>query len=96
MKRSTCAKYIGFIADSIFLSDRFDDMVARVAARKMAPTGKQGRGGGGGPTGLTAAFYLALFGHEVTVYESHAEAGRHAALCAARIPPAEACPGQGN
>ena len=30
---------------------------------------------GAGPTGLTAAFYLALLGHEVTVFESHAEAG---------------------
>jgi len=30
---------------------------------------------GAGPTGLTAAFYLALYGHEVTVLESHSEAG---------------------
>ena len=30
---------------------------------------------GAGPAGLTAAFYLALLGHEVTVYESHAEPG---------------------
>src|SRR5262249_39912283 len=29
----------------------------------------------GGPTGLTAAFYLALLGHEVTVYESNPEPG---------------------
>jgi NADH-quinone oxidoreductase subunit F len=63
------------IADSIFLSDRFGEMADRVAARKMAPTGKKIAVAGAGPTGLTAAFYLALFGHEVTVYESHAEAG---------------------
>ena len=30
---------------------------------------------GAGPTGLTAAFYLALLGHEVTVYESQRRAG---------------------
>ena len=63
------------IADSILLSDRFDEMAARVAARKMAATGKRIAVVGAGPTGLTAAFYLALFGHEVTIYESHAEAG---------------------
>jgi NADH-quinone oxidoreductase subunit F len=63
------------IADSIFLSDRFDEMAARVAARKMAATGKKIAIVGAGPTGLTAAFYLSLFGHEVKVYESHAEAG---------------------
>ena len=42
-----------------------------------------------GPTGLTAAFYLALLGHEVTVYESQSRARRHAALRAARVPPAQ-------
>ncbi len=63
------------IADSIFLSDRFDEMAARVAARKMAGTGKKIAVVGAGPTGLTAAFYLSLFGHEVRIYESHAEAG---------------------
>jgi NADH-quinone oxidoreductase subunit F len=63
------------IADSILLSDRFDEMAARVAARKMAATGKKIAVVGAGPTGLAAAFYLALFGHEVTIYESHSEAG---------------------
>ena len=63
------------IADTVFLSDRFDEMAARVAARKMAATGKKIAVVGAGPTGLTAAFYLSLFGHEVTIYESHAEAG---------------------
>jgi len=63
------------IADSILLSDRFGEMAERVAARKMAPTGKKIAVVGAGPTGLTAAFYLALFGHEVTIYESHSEAG---------------------
>ena len=30
---------------------------------------------GSGPTGLTAAFYLAMLGHDVTVFEEHSEAG---------------------
>ena len=63
------------IADSVFLSDRFDEMAARVAARKMPPTGKKIAVVGAGPTGLTAAFYLSLFGHQVKIFESHAEAG---------------------
>jgi NADH-quinone oxidoreductase subunit F len=63
------------IADNVFLSDRFDNMVERVVARKMAATGRRIAVVGAGPTGLTAAFYLALFGHDVTIYESHSEAG---------------------
>ena len=30
---------------------------------------------GAGPTGLTAAFYLAMLGHDVTIFEERAEAG---------------------
>ncbi len=63
------------IADSILLSDRFGEMADRVAARKLAPTGKKIAVVGAGPTGLTAAFYLALFGHDVTIYDPHSEAG---------------------
>jgi len=63
------------IADSIFLSDRFDEMAARVAARKMAGTGKKIAVVGAGPTGLTAAFYLSLFGQEGKIYDWHAAAG---------------------
>ena len=64
-----------FIADSILLSDKFDKMAERLVARKLAATGKRVAVAGAGPTGLTAAFYLALLGHEVTIYDSKAEAG---------------------
>ncbi len=64
-----------FIADSIYQSDRFDGMVNRIAAHKLAPTGKKIAIAGAGPTGLAAAFYLAMLGHEVMVYDSNAEAG---------------------
>jgi len=63
------------IADAVFLSDRFDEMAQRVAAHKMPATGKKVAVVGAGPTGLTAAYYLALFGHEVSVFDSHSEAG---------------------
>ncbi|HEY2014497.1 MAG TPA: FAD-dependent oxidoreductase, partial [Bryobacteraceae bacterium] len=64
-----------FIADSIYNSDRFDALVERIAARKLPPTERKVAVVGAGPTGLTAAFYLALLGHEVTVYESNPEPG---------------------
>jgi len=63
------------IADSVFLSDKFDAMVERVIARKAEPTGREIAVVGAGPTGLTCAYYLALLGHTVTVYESRPEAG---------------------
>jgi len=63
------------IADSIFLSDKFDAMVEQVIARKKEPTGREVAVVGAGPTGLTCAYYLALLGHTVTVYESRPEAG---------------------
>ena len=36
---------------------------------KMDDTGKKVAVIGGGPSGLTAAYYLALMGHKPTVYE---------------------------
>ena len=64
-----------YIADSIYQSDRFDALVERIAARKLPPTERTVAIVGAGPTGLTAAFYLALLGHDVTVYESNPEPG---------------------
>ena len=64
-----------FIADAIYQSDRFEPMVERVVARKLEPTGHKVAVAGAGPTGLTAAFYLALLGHDVTIFEERSEAG---------------------
>ncbi len=64
-----------FIADSIYLSDRYEDMVQRIVARRLEHTGRKIAIAGAGPAGLTGAFYLALLGHEVTVYDSKPEAG---------------------
>ncbi len=63
------------IADSIYKSERYDSMAQRVLSRKLEATGRKIAIVGAGPAGLTAAFYLALLGHEITVYESKAEAG---------------------
>lgn len=64
-----------FIADSIYGSERFEAMVERVLERKLPATGHRVAVAGAGPTGLTAAFYLAMLGHEVSIFEERAEAG---------------------
>jgi NADH-quinone oxidoreductase subunit F len=64
-----------FIADHMLLSDRFEDAVRRVAAHKLESTGRKIAVAGAGPAGLTSAFYLALLGHDVTVFDSLPEAG---------------------
>jgi NADH-quinone oxidoreductase subunit F len=63
------------IADSILLSDKFDEMVGNIVAKRRPSTGKRVAIVGAGPAGLTAAFYLALLGHEVVVHEAHSEPG---------------------
>ena len=64
-----------FIADSVYQSDLFESMANRVASRKLPPTDLKVAVVGAGPTGLTAAFYLAMAGYEVTVYDSRPLAG---------------------
>jgi NADH-quinone oxidoreductase subunit F len=63
------------IADDILFSGRFEHLVSRIAARKLDSTGREVAVAGAGPAGLTAAFYLALMGHTVTVFDEKAEAG---------------------
>src|SRR5579862_5713398 len=64
-----------YIADSIFDSDKFERMSPAVVARKLEASGRKVAIVGAGPAGLTAAFYLAMLGHDVTVYDSKSEAG---------------------
>jgi NADH-quinone oxidoreductase subunit F len=64
-----------FIADSIFESDKYESMAQALAARKLEATGRKVAIVGAGPAGLTAAFYLAMLGHDVIVYDSKSEAG---------------------
>ncbi|MBI4874627.1 MAG: FAD-dependent oxidoreductase, partial [Acidobacteria bacterium] len=58
-----------FIADAIYESERYPALMERIVARKMPATGKKVAVAGAGPAGLTAAFYLSLLGHEVTIYD---------------------------
>jgi NADH-quinone oxidoreductase subunit F len=64
-----------FIADAIYQSDRFEPLVKRILERKLPSSGRKVAVAGAGPTGLTAAFYLAMLGHDVTVFDEHSEAG---------------------
>jgi len=52
------------------------EMAGDVPVPEPAPlTGKKVAVVGGGPSGLTAAYYLALMGHEVTVFEKQPDLG---------------------
>lgn len=64
-----------FIADAIFGSDKYQPMVQSIVSLKLEPTGRKIAIVGAGPAGLTAAFYLAMLGHDVMVFDSKMEAG---------------------
>ncbi|HUB01656.1 MAG TPA: NADH-ubiquinone oxidoreductase-F iron-sulfur binding region domain-containing protein [Terriglobales bacterium] len=64
-----------YIADSIFESEKYEQMVQAIIGRKLEPSGRKVAIIGAGPAGLTAAFYLAMLGHDVMVYDSKSEAG---------------------
>jgi NADH-quinone oxidoreductase subunit F len=64
-----------FLADAVYQSELFKPMLERIRARKLASTGHKVAVAGSGPTGLTAAFYLAMLGHDVTIFEERSEAG---------------------
>ena len=64
-----------YLADAIYQTKRFEPMLKRIVARRLAPTGHKVAVAGAGPTGLTAAFYLAMLGHDVTIFEERSEAG---------------------
>lgn len=64
-----------YIADAAFALPGYRKLLERLAACRMPPTGKKIAVVGGGPTGLTCAFYCALLGHEATIYDSNPKAG---------------------
>jgi len=64
-----------FIADSIFSSDKYEPMIKAIVSRKLEASGRKIAVVGAGPAGLSAAFYLSMLGHDVTVYDSKSEAG---------------------
>lgn len=58
-----------------FLGDHALDRAAQFYSPPRRRTGKRIAVVGAGPGGLTAAYYLRLAGHEVTVFDDHPEAG---------------------
>jgi NADH-quinone oxidoreductase subunit F len=64
-----------YIADAKMSKTPAAKIVHRLKQRKLSATGKSVAIAGAGPAGLTAAFYLALLGHEVTVFEAAARPG---------------------
>ncbi len=59
-----------YIADQVELSD-----YSKALPRAEAPVGRKVAVVGAGPGGLSAAYYLAMLGYAVTVYEKDGEAG---------------------
>jgi NADH-quinone oxidoreductase subunit F len=64
-----------FVADAIFAAENCSHVLQRIQARKLEPTGRKVAIAGAGPAGLTCAFYLAMLGHDVTVFDEKPEAG---------------------
>ena len=64
-----------YIADAKLGSTPVASIVRRLKKRKLSSSGKSVAIAGAGPAGLTAAFYLALLGHRVTVLEAAALPG---------------------
>lgn len=64
-----------YIADKIYKGKKEVKIIERLIKEKLPKTGKKVSIIGAGPSGLSAAFYLARLGHAVVVYESNPEPG---------------------
>ncbi|MCK7506183.1 MAG: NAD(P)-binding protein [Desulfobacterales bacterium] len=62
----------------------------RLPVRVAPDTGKRIAVVGGGPAGLTCAYFLRRLGHQRHHLRGHAQAGRHAALRDPGVPAAQA------
>ncbi|HOX91297.1 MAG TPA: NADH-ubiquinone oxidoreductase-F iron-sulfur binding region domain-containing protein [Spirochaetales bacterium] len=64
-----------YLADAMHKMGRDKTVWARLVKEKKLATGRKIAIVGSGPAGLSASFYLARLGHEVTVYEAQPKAG---------------------
>ena len=64
-----------YLADTIYKLGKENDIYNKLIKEKLPSTGKQIAIVGGGPAGLTAAYYLIRLGHAVTIYDAFPEAG---------------------
>ena len=64
-----------YIADKVYGTKLADKVMARLKERMLPASGKKVAIVGAGPTGLTAGFYCALLGHDVTIFDENSEAG---------------------
>jgi len=64
-----------FVSDQVFAGSLLTEIQRRLAGHRLTATGKRIAIVGAGPSGLSAAFYLALLGHDVTIFEAREEAG---------------------
>ncbi|MFP4171294.1 MAG: FAD-dependent oxidoreductase [Candidatus Hydrogenedentota bacterium] len=64
-----------YVADVAFSGDMLERVKTRLKQGKLKPSGKKVAVVGAGPSGLCAAFYLSMMGHEVMVYEEREKPG---------------------
>jgi len=64
-----------FVADEMHKKSKDKAVMKVLLKEKLSPSGKKVAIVGGGPAGLTAAYYLARLGHSVTVFEAKRKAG---------------------
>ncbi len=64
-----------FLADAVYQTELFEPVLQRIRARQLPQSGRKVAVAGSGPTGLTCAFYMAMLGHDVTIFEERNDAG---------------------
>ncbi len=64
-----------YIADKFSKEGKLEEFSEIFRKRRLPSSGKKIAVVGGGPAGLTAAFYLEMLGHNVTVYDREESAG---------------------